>query len=195
MKKLLPLALVALFSLPLLAQQRIDSSFSFQTNTAKKYSIYVPKSYSDTVANKMMLGLHPFNTARWDAESWCDTLIDFAESNNLLLICPDGGTNGKVDDKIDTSFTTALLDSMKIWYNVDTTNIYAMGFSWGARTTYTYGLSHTDVFGGYMPIGAAITRTNEVTVSLQQNSKDKAFYIIHGSLDSPTFDIHPLEIL
>lgn len=140
-----------------------------------------------------MLALHPFNTVRWDAESWCDTLINFAESNDLLLICPDGGLNGKVDDQIDTAFTTALLDSMKIWYNVDTTNIYAMGFSWGARTTYTYGLSNTDVFGGFIPIGAAITRTNEVTVNLQQNSKDEAFYIIHGSLDSPTIRYTPVR--
>ena len=39
--------------------------------------------------------------------------------NNLILVCPDGGTNGNVSDPIDYGFTTELIDSMKTWYNID----------------------------------------------------------------------------
>ena len=92
----------------------------------------------------MMLALHPLNTNRWDGEAWRDTLIDFAEANNLLVISPDGGSDGAIDDAIDTAFTTVMLDSMISWYNVDESNIYAMGFSWGGKTVYTYGLNHID---------------------------------------------------
>jgi hypothetical protein len=67
----------------------------------------------------MMLGLHPFNTSRWNGESWCDKLIGFAEMNGLLLVCPDGGADGKIDDAIDTAFTTAIIDSMEIWYSIN----------------------------------------------------------------------------
>ena len=193
MKKVLLILTVVFCSTQLAAQQRIDGDFAFQTDPAKKYSLYIPSSYNAGTPNKLMLGLHPFNTARWNGVSWCDTLINFAETNNLILVCPDGGTDGRVDDDIDTAFTSALLDSVRIWYNVNTAKTYVMGFSWGARTTYTYGLNRPTVFGGYMPIGAAISGTNEVNVSLQNKSIGKPVYIIHGSNDSPNSRFYPVR--
>lgn len=174
------------------AQNRIDATVDFQTDPAKQYSIYVPSSYDENTPNKMMLGLHPLNTNRWNSVSWCDTLIAFAEANDLLLICPDGGADGAVDDPIDIDFTTFILDSMQLWYNVEETKVFAMGFSWGGRTTYTYGLNNVDRFAGFMPIGAAINGLNE-TSSLIENAVDKPFYIVHGSNDSPNNRFTPIR--
>lgn len=185
--------LILLAWLPAQSQTRIDGNFSFQTNPAKGYSIYVPSGYNANTANTLMVGMHPLNTARWDAISWCDTLIDFAEMNGLLLVCPDGGANGSVVDPIDTAFTTALLDSMYNWYNIDQDRIYIMGFSFGGRGTYTYGLSNPNVFSGFLPIGAAITNTNEVNVNLQANSSCKPFYLVHGGNDSPNTRFYPIR--
>jgi len=174
------------------AQSRIDSHLDFQNDPAKKYSIYIPSSYDASVPNKLMLGLHPLNTSRWDAVSWCDTLIVFAEANDLLLICPDGGADGAVDDPIDTAFTTLMLDNMVNWYNVDESQIYAMGFSWGGLTTYTYGLNHVDRFAGFMPIGAAINGVSPLLSTLN-NANEKPFYIVHGSNDSPSSRFTPVR--
>ncbi|MFT4971096.1 MAG: putative peptidase, partial [Saprospiraceae bacterium] len=174
------------------AQTRIDATLDFQTDPAKQYSIYVPSSYDENTPNKMVLGLHPLNTSRWNSVSWCDTLIAFAEANDILMICPDGGADGAVDDPIDIAFTDVILDSMLTWYNVDESKIYTMGFSWGARTTYTYGLSNVDKFAGFMPIGAAINGLNE-TGGVIENSVDKPFYIIHGSNDSPSIRFTPIR--
>ena len=139
----------------------------------------------------MMLALHPLNTNRWDAISWCDTLIAFADANDLLMICPDGGLDGAVDDAIDTAFTSVVLDSMMTWYNVDASKIYAMGFSWGGRTTYSYGLRNPNKFAGFLPIGAAIDGTSQVTGFLQ-NATDKPFYLVHGGNDSPAVRYTPM---
>jgi len=174
-----------------LAQERIDGTLPFQTDPAKKYSIYIPSEYDSNTSNKLMVGFHPFNVNRWDAISWCDTLIQFAEDNNLIMICPDGGTDGKVDDPIDLEFTTLLMDSMMTWYNIDQAKIWAMGFSWGGRTTYSYGLSNADKFAGFLPIGAAITGTDQVT-GIIDNAADKPFYVIHGSNDSPSVRYTPV---
>ncbi len=182
-----------LFSISIIfihAQERIDGTLSFQTDPAKQYSIYVPSTYEENTPNKLMLGFHPFNTSRWNSMSWCDTLIAFAETNNLLLICPDGGVDGKIDDPIDTAFTSMILDSMEVWYNVDDTQIYAMGFSWGGKTTYTYGLQHVERFAGFMPIGAAVN-VSEVN-GISANAKDKPFYVVHGYNDSPSSRFYPL---
>lgn len=173
------------------AQQRVDGNFSFQTDPAKKYSIYIPSGYDANTPHTLMLGLHPLNTSRWDGESWCDTLIDFAEMNNLLLVCPDGGLDGAIDDPIDTAFTTVLLDSMNIWYNVNPEKIFAMGFSWGGKTVYTYGLNHIERFAGFMPIGAAVN-IGEVS-GIEQNAAWHPFYLVHGSNDSPSQRFTPLK--
>ncbi len=172
------------------AQIRIDSTLAFQDDPAKSFSIYIPSTYSEDAPNSLMLGLHPFNTSRWDGRSWCDTLLAFAEMNDLILLCPDGGLDGQIDDPIDTAFISHLLELMPEWYNVNEDKVFAMGFSWGGLTTYTYGLNHIDKFAGLMPIGAAISGISqfEEVIGL---SEDKAFYVLHGSLDSPNSRYYP----
>ncbi len=178
-------------NISIFAQETVDGSFEFQTDPAKKYSIYVPSSYDSNSANKLMLGFHPLNTNRWDGEAWRDTLIQFAETNDLLLVCPDGGPDGKIDDPIDVAFTTALLDSMAVWYNVDQSNKYIIGFSWGGRATYTYGLANYELFEGFIVIGAAVDGTQQIN-NLLPNATAKKFYLVHGSNDSPSVRFDPL---
>ena len=190
------LTLVALLSLQFVyGQERIDGSSDFKTAKDKKYSIYVPSTYKEGVNNKLMVALHPWNTSRWGAKSWCDTLVDFAEKNGLLVLCTDGGSDGKVDDAIDTAFTNAMLDSMLAWYSVDEQRIFLMGFSWGGRTTYTHGLSNAHRFAGFMPIGAAIA-TSDVPGAVRANAKNTPWYVIHGRNDAPATRYSPmLELL
>lgn len=173
------------------AQNRIDGAYAFQSDPAKKYSLYIPSNYSVGTPNKLMLGLHPLNTSRWDAKAWCDTLIQFAEANQLILVCPDGGIDGRIDDPIDTAFTSNLLDSVATWYTVDPDKTYVMGFSWGGKTTYTYGLSHAWRFRGFLPIGSAMSGTNDVSGSIT-NANGKPFYLVHGSFDSPSNRYTPI---
>lgn len=185
------LAITALHIPDARAQVRIDGTFPFQGDPAKQWSIYVPSGYSAGEPHRMMVAFHPFNTATWNSISWCDTLIVFAETNDLLLVCPDGGADGSMDDPLDTAFTTALLDSVRLWYSVDVEKTYAMGFSVGGRVTYTYGLSNPSVFGGYLPIGAAITNLNEVGPVIG-SSLNEPFYLVHGSMDSPSTRYTPV---
>lgn len=191
MKQNLLLFSILFFAFQICAQQRVDGNFAFQTDPAKKYSIYIPSNYDANTSHTLMLGLHPLNTNRWDGESWCDTLIDFAEMNNLLLVCPDGGIDGAIDDPIDTAFTTALLDSMEVWYNINLEKVYAMGFSWGGKTVYTYGLNHHERFRGFMPIGAAVS-IGEVA-GLEPNAAWHPIYLVHGGNDSPNTRFTPLK--
>jgi len=172
--------------------QRIDSSFVFSGNS-HNYSLYIPTNYNPAVPNKMILGFHPLNVGVWNSITWCDTLVDMAEANNLIVVCPDGGTNGVVDDMADTLFTTALLDSMEVWYNIDTDKVYAIGFSVGGRATYTYSLSNSNRIKGFIPIGAAINGTNEVNSTLQANAACKPVYLIHGGNDNPNVRYWPVR--
>jgi len=175
----------------LAGQQSIDGDFEFQTDPAKKYSLYIPSGYDDATPHSLMLGLHPLNVNRWDGESWRDTLITFAEANNLLLVCPDGGIDGQIDSPIDTAFTTTLIDSVSTWYNINQEEKYIMGFSWGGKTTYTYGLRRTDQFKGYLVIGAAVTLSE--TNGIIDNASNENFYLVHGGNDTPNVRFTPLK--
>ena len=173
------------------SQIRIDSSFAFSTNPAKQYSIYVPSQYNPSVPNAMIVAFHPFNLTRWNSISWCDTLKAFSEANNVITVCPDGGPNGIITDQIDYDFTTALIDSMKVWYNIDDRRIYALGFSVGGQAVYEYGLNNAETFGGFIPVGAAISGTSFVS-NVIHNAGGRAFYVIHGSLDATSSRFYPI---
>ena len=96
-----------ILSLAAFGQKRIDSTLAFQDNEAKKYSLFIPSDFDPFTPTKAVVALHPFNPEKWDAASWCDELMVFAEENSVILICPDGDEDGRIDDPIDTAFTTA----------------------------------------------------------------------------------------
>lgn len=191
MHKLKSTIFFALFSIVgLMAQEQINESMPFENDPDKDYSIFIPSNYSEGESIPAFLALHPFNTNRWNGQTWCEELADFAEFNGVFLICPDGGADGKIDDPIDTAFTSFLLDSAFIWYDIDPTKLYAIGFSWGGKTTYTYGLNHIDKFAGLLPIGAAIS-IGEID-GIAENAEGVPVYIVHGSQDSPNSRYYPL---
>jgi len=191
MKSLLLNILLLALLLPCASQAQIaiDSSFTFQSNS-KKYSLFIPSSYDSSTPNKLMLGMHPWNTSRWDAEAWRDTLSVFAENNGLILVCPDGGSDGRVDDNLDYDFTEDLLDSVRTWYSIDEDYQYIMGFSIGGKATYEFGFSHSTEFGGYIPIGAA-TSEAELSPGIS-SSLDEAYYLVHGSSDAASTRYNPI---
>ena len=178
-------------SLVAYAQEQFNESFAFQSDQSKDYSIVIPSAYQEGEPIAAFLALHPFNTNRWNAETWCDELADFAEANDVILVCPDGGADGRIDDPIDTAFTSLLLDSAFIWYDIDPARLYATGFSWGGKTTYTYGLNHIDKFAGLLPIGAAVNSAEVNGIADQADGVP--IYIVHGSQDSPSVRFTPIR--
>ena len=72
MKKLAVCAVLCCCPVLANAQQRIDGSFEFQTDPSKDYSLYIPSGYTQGVPHHLMLGLHPWNTSRWNSVSWCE---------------------------------------------------------------------------------------------------------------------------
>jgi len=191
MKKFVSFLALSFLISPLMAQVRIDSSFAFGPDTAKMYSIYVPSNYNPSNPNPLMVGFHPYNVSRWNAVSWCDTLLAFSEMNDLILVCPDGDSLGIITDSLDYAFTTALMDSMKLWFNIDEERIYTMGFSFGGKAVYEYGLNNAPTFGGFIPIGAAINGTSFVS-NVIQNAGRRPFYLVHGANDNPSQRYYPI---
>jgi len=176
-----------------LAQQSIDKSIQFPPGMGfRNYHIYIPSGYDKNVPHKLLVGFHPFDKNRWDGGSWRDSLITFAENANLLLICPDGGSDGRIDDSLDYEFIKVIIDSMHVWYNIDVLSRFAVGFSVGGKAVYEYGLNNRSTFKGAIPIGAAMNGTETVDDVLYR-AKCMNFYIIHGQQDSPNQRFIPIK--
>ena len=188
--RLLIIISLSTISITSYAQEQINGSFPFQTDPSKDYSIVIPSAYEEGKEISAFLALHPWNTQNWDGRRWCEEIADFAEVNSVILICPDGGVDGQIDDPIDTAFTTVVIDSAMTWYSIAPDSLYVLGFSWGGKTTYTYGLNHVSKFAGFMPIGAA-TSVNDLD-GIADQSFEKPYYIIHGENDNPNVRFYPM---
>ena len=66
-----------------------------------------------------------------------------------------------------------------------------MGFSVGGKATYEYGLNNSSIFGGFIPIGAAVTGIGPFT-GIIGNSTGKPYYLVHGGNDSPGTRFTPM---
>lgn len=192
-KQILFVILASIVTELLFSQQKIDLAFQYPSGgTFRKYHIYVPTAYNASNPSKLMVGFHAFDKARWNGKSWRDSLISFAEYKDLLLVCPDGGTDGRIDDQVDYGFTTALIDSMKKWYNIDPLQVFGVGLSVGGKALYEYGLNNYQTFKGFIPMCATITDPSFVDDVLNR-AKCKNFYIIHGNQDSPNTRYYPIK--
>jgi hypothetical protein len=192
-KQIVFVMLMSVFAEPLFSQQKIDLAFQYPIGgTFRKYHIYVPTAYNASKPSKLMVGFHAFDKTRWNGKSWRDSLISFAEYKDLLLVCPDGGTDGRIDDQVDYGFTTALIDSMKKWYNIDPLQVFGVGFSVGGKALYEYGLNNSQTFKGFIPMCAAITDQGFVDDVITR-AKCKNYYIIHGDQDSPNTRYYPIK--
>jgi len=59
----------------------------------------------------------------------------------------------------DKESMTALPDSVENWYSINTNKGFILGFSWGARAAYSYGLENYNRFAGFLTIGAFLNGT------------------------------------
>ena len=180
----LALLLVVIYSLltPTVAAQESYDLHQIIHGTSKQYSLYFPKDFKAKQESKLVVAFHPFNVERWNAKSWRDTLMQFADMNNVMLLCPDGGEDGKVDDSTTLVLTDYMIDLLRSDYKIDEDHIYALGFSWGGKTVYSYAMRHPEIFDGYIPIGAALHGIMDVQGI--ESADGFKIYAIHGDKDA-----------
>jgi len=90
--------------------------------------------------------------------------------------------------RMDEAYITSLpLEILKSW-NVDTTQVYLLGFSQGASTAYFIGLNHPERFRGVIAFGGWLD-TAMVSAEALKKAKGMRVFIAHGKSDQTV----PLE--
>ena len=112
----------------------------------RTYILRVPDSYNDTTSVPIVIGLHGYSASAADFESSSE-LYRKSDAEGFIAVCPNatgnptmwnaGGayevwTNG-VDD---VKFISTLIDTLCKTYSIDTTRIFATGYSNGSFMAY-----------------------------------------------------------
>lgn len=171
----------------------LDGQIRAYDGTSRAYSLYFPSTYTSAKPMALMVSFHPYGRYRWDAKSWRDTLQAFAELNQFILLCPDGGSDGRTDQQEDLDLALQLVQYTKRNYNVNAKQIYAMGHSWGAKAALKFGLSHPDLLEGLLLVGMASDVASSEFAPLIKRSRNMRIFILHGQYDSPTTQFQPLH--
>lgn len=136
-----------------------------QDGNVRQVSFYEPESLSDNEPMGMILALHGFGM---DGDWMAEELIETAEQESLLVFSLDGNGDRHDDDYggNEIYFIESVLDSAMAQYQIDTCNVFLMGFSYGGRETMYYGLTFPDRFTGLIGFSPAIQSEADVQNNL-----------------------------
>lgn len=161
------------------------------TDDTRLFSIALPDGYSPEHSYPLIIGLHGFNQ---NAEAWRTILKPLANSQQAIVICPDG-KGDRHDDQYngnEISIVQHAIDIARSSFSIDTTRQYVVGFSYGGRETMYYGLAHHTQFKGIIGVAAAIQSIADANGELAvpwanpfvfANAKRLPICVIKGELD------------
>lgn len=134
------------------------SLFLNHNDEERTFILYVPDSYDGSEAVPVFFNFHGYGGTSEGQMEWAD-MRPVADSGNFILVYPQGtdlegsshwntseigGDNKSSAD--DHGFITYLIDQIEVAYSVDTTRIYAVGYSNGGFFSYSLGCFLGDQF-------------------------------------------------
>jgi poly(3-hydroxybutyrate) depolymerase len=149
-------------------------------NTSRKYILRVPDGYDNSHAYRLVLAYS------WSGGSAMDVVnanyFTFAkmDSQNTIFAAPDAAGGAGSWSNSDVAFTDAILSQIEGDLCVDTTRVFATGFSFGGGMAMALACTRADVFRGVAFFSGA-----DLTMSCPSKlTKPIAYYASQASQDS-----------
>ncbi|OGU16070.1 MAG: hypothetical protein A2X61_13225 [Ignavibacteria bacterium GWB2_35_12] len=163
MKKIITLFLSLLFlaiSGESLLSQPQTGDFNMQYDdrgTISTISFWVPIDYDSKSTYPFLLAWHGAGDNGQNMRYIIKILL--AQRVNAILACPDANNlNGKEWSYL-LNLTSETYNYVRTTYNVDTTKMISMGYSWGGGIAYQLGLWNPTMFNGIIGLAPAIGKS------------------------------------
>ena len=172
------------------AQETIQASI-IHDDIQRDYILYVPAIYDGENAVPLILNFHGYGSNATEQMFYGD-FRSISDTANFLVVHPEGTllnnvshwnvggwTFGSTVD--DVAFTSALIDSLSLEYNIDPERIYATGMSNGGFMSYLLACQLSD------RIAAIASVTGSMTPQTYDNCEPQrpmSIMHIHGTDDS-----------
>ena len=145
MKKIIYILFV-LIPLTFFSQQLTTETIVYDGNN-REYIIYIPQSYSPSTAAPILFALHGGSGYAEDFMNYEADFRSISDTAAFILVYPqaledpnDGNSTNwlhkEPTDHKDIFFIEELIDNISINYNVDTSRVYACGYSLGGMFSY-----------------------------------------------------------
>ena len=184
---------VALLAIVLFAQAASAqlSSRSVDVNgVAREYLLYVPTGYDGTRDLPLMLVYHGGASTSMDMLFLVD-MRSLADADDVLLVYPQGlpdtagdpiwNSEGPYSNGVDEiGYTSAMIDDLDIDYAVDTSRVYACGYSNGANMAWELACLLSERIAAVGPVAGSMW---EWTEGLCSPTRPVPVLSIHGTQD------------
>lgn len=165
----------------------------FHNGVTREYILHVPAIYDGNSAVPLMFNFHGFGGSASDHLRTTD-MRPLANSENFILVYPQGtlldgfphwnaglpGPDNKSDAE-DFDFIRVLIQELSSNYNIDSTRIYACGYSNGAFFSYALACFQSDLIAA---IGSVSGTMIDETLDSCNCSHPLAMINLHGTSDN-----------
>ncbi|PHI21338.1 hypothetical protein CEQ90_02765 [Lewinellaceae bacterium SD302] len=174
----------------LFAQQQFNETI-VHDGLNRSYIVYVPASYNADVPAPLMFNYHGFTDNSANHLAYTD-MRPIADTAGFILVYPQGSllfgflshwnvgsfTNGSTAD--DIGFTEAMIDSLSNSYAIDSSRVYACGFSNGGYFSFRLACELSDRIAAVASVSGVMSTQNFNSCSPQ---RPVPVMSIHGTND------------
>tara|TARA_Y100000996_G_scaffold355895_1_gene296593 strand:- start:952 stop:1866 length:915 start_codon:yes stop_codon:yes gene_type:complete len=172
-----------------------DAVTILHNGITREYILYVPEIYSDNFPVPLLINFHGGGGTA-TGQMYVADMRPIADTANFILVYPQGleldnggsthwnsmlfsdSNKSSVDD---FGFIDALIDDLLLTYNIDSTRLYATGFSNGADMSFTLGCYLQNKIAAVAPVSGLMLNNPNSNCSL---SIPTGIMIVHGTSDS-----------
>ena len=172
-----------------------DAITILHNGITREYILYVPEIYSDNVPVPLLINFHGGGGTA-TGQMYVADMRPIADTANFILVYPQGleldnggsshwnsmlvsdSNKSSVDD---FGFIDALIGDLMLTYNIDSTRLYATGFSNGADMSFTLGCYLQNKIAAVAPVSGLMLNNPNSNCSL---SIPTGIMIVHGTSDS-----------
>jgi hypothetical protein len=162
-------------------RDKVPLTVRSELSAGATYCIHVPKSYDPLVATGLVVGLHGGGANAKDptivtgnGQEAMNFYDDLAEDRGVIVVCPSA-IEAPWSAKKNEAFLDALLDEMRILYNVDENRIWLTGHSMGGFGSWYWGPQRAEVWAAFAPCagGGGSPATKGLPVYIYHGTDDR----------------------
>ena len=159
----------------------------------REYLIYVPDSYDNTSSIPLVMSFHGGSDTAEGHMQMTD-MQSISDTAGFLIVYPQGSLNNGVShwnsmyyteenksNVNDIGFIEELIDTLYNNYNIDSTRLYAVGFSNGADFAFSLACYLNNTFAAIASVAGLMPEESEIHCN---SSDTTGILIIHGTNDS-----------
>lgn len=145
------------------------------TTTGRTFHVWAPERYDGQTKLPVVLVFHGWYANGKGFQSWFK-MEDHVDGKAIVVYPDSQGPTWALGGDKDTSFVQKMIGDLSDAYCVDTTKVFAFGFSYGGKFTHMLGCTHPELVKaisvGDGSLGGSLTKCGQLPVLVTHRTRD-----------------------